>query len=93
MKARGRNGLFDVYQTDVVLTAGGLTTWVEVFSKRSGRTAPLVIQGNTEDVLAWAEDVAYRIKKDIDEKGGIMAREKFYQYKQEVLKEVGNENL
>lgn len=63
MKGYGRNGSFEVCHTDVVLTSGGFTAWVEVFSNRHGKHAPIMITGDAEKVQAWAKDIFDRIER------------------------------
>lgn len=69
MVGRGRNGRFDIDETNIAQTAGGHTTWIEVFSRRKGQRAPLMLVGNTGDVLAWAKNVVKGIEHGIKELG------------------------
>ena len=57
MEARGRNGWFKVGRIGVWKLNDG-TTQIEVWSKRGGKTAPLLISGTIEEVEAFLTKAA-----------------------------------
>jgi hypothetical protein len=61
MKGWGRNGTLTIAQTEVVLTAGGKTAWVEIFSKKRGKHAPIMITGDTDEVIQWAATLKWNL--------------------------------
>jgi len=47
----------------VSLTAGGVTTWVELFSHADASGKTSVIQGDTKDVVRLANDILKAVKE------------------------------
>lgn len=71
MKARGRNGNFDVAKIEVGLTAGGNTCWIEFFSKRVGNRAPIMLVADTPEMVEVLRDIIRDIEwKRMTKKGG-----------------------
>jgi hypothetical protein len=69
IKSRFEDGVHAVGETVVTLTAGGLTTWVEMFKHSKEKDVgparilqPLIIVGDTAEVLSWAEKMVSDIK-------------------------------
>ena len=65
MQCQG-HGVIAIDETVVTLTAGNLTTWVEMFVKNDGTGParimnPVVIVGDTKNVLAWAVKIVRSI--------------------------------
>lgn len=62
IKIKGFSSPQPIRDFHVSLTAGGLTTWVELFSKPDGSGQTSLITGDTKELLAMFEGVVAAIK-------------------------------
>jgi len=68
IEIRGRNGWFKYDGTQVIgSTSNPGETWVNIYSKRSGATAPVVINGPADEVVTVLTKIIETIKQETKE--------------------------
>lgn len=74
LEIRGRNGLAK-YGQHYVNHVGPSLVEIELFSTRVGKTAPIVVRGHRDEVLALIDDIKRRIEGHDDGWGQIDQKE------------------
>lgn len=72
---KGRNGWFSFGQTNV-FGAEDEAAWIEVFSTRIGREAPIIFRGNPNDLIEVFSDVLEKLKKITTQETGLVQQAK-----------------
>jgi hypothetical protein len=70
IQCKGRNGYFQHAETrihliDLNVPSIPATVYVSVYSRRTGDHAPIVFQGDPQEILAYFRDIVTTLERDV----------------------------